>query len=203
MINELIIASVMICMTPRYIRSRLILSCCDSVWTPVQTLPAEISEYFVDELGNPSINYGGFLQIINPSVLDLLPEKELFACFRCITKEYIEHVQVNPPKAIYSRLIDSLIFVGWDISTGNGWLSASCHGSFPINPYTGEELDQNVNKLNEFALFSDSNDCLLCCQTNNSLIPEHAPWFPVAVFVDPGSYARLKAIIEKTGRDTS
>ncbi|NVN90287.1 MAG: hypothetical protein HXX11_06745 [Desulfuromonadales bacterium] len=192
---KLLIASMMVCGTPNLLKNRLILSCSDSVWSPIQTLPVELKRYFTDELGNSAVNYGGFVQMVDVHALGLLAEHGLFACFRCITENYLEQVQVYPPKAVYQKLIDDLIPMGWDISTGNGWLSASCHGCFPIDPYTGDEIDQHADKINKFGLFFTLDDCLTYCQTNNSLIPEHAPWFPVGIYVDKSSYARLSGTL--------
>ena len=191
MTPSLNIASMMICSMPKYLNGMLLLSCSDSVWNPVDVLPDDIRPYVTDELGNQDIQYGGFLQLIDPKGLDLLSSKGLFACFRCITDQYLEHVGTCPPKDVYQSLIKNLKFMGWDIATGNGWLSASSHGSFPINPFTGIAVDSNNSKINEYGLFSSLDDCLKYCQINDTQIPEHAPWFPVAIYVDESSYIRL------------
>ncbi len=197
MTSRLIVASMMICEAPKLLNKKLVLSCCDSVWKPVESLPDEIEPYFTDELGNKMVDYGGFVQIISLNVLKLLNKRGLFACFRCITEGYFKHIQANPPKEIYQNLFCDLKPVGWDIATGNGWLSASCHGRFPIDPFTGYETDQNADQINKYGLFSRLEDCLIYCQINNAEIPEHAPWYPVSIYVDKGSYARLKKILLK------
>jgi len=129
--------------------------------------------------------------LTNLNAIHLIGIRKLFACFRCIFKEYFECVQVCPPDIIYKRLFPDLLPMGWDIATGNGWLSASCHGCFPVNPFTGEMTIYDSNKINDYGLFAELDSCLEFCSLNNTLIPEHAPWFPVAIFVDRDSYIRL------------
>lgn len=37
---------------------------------------------------------------------------------------------------------------------------------------------------------------MLYCDINNDNIPEHAPLYPVAIFLDKNSYTRLKKYLE-------
>jgi hypothetical protein len=117
MSESLFVASMMVCKTPKYFGHRLILSGCDAVWDAVETLPEELKNYFTDELGNNFVEYGGFLQMTDQNALNLLAKRELFACFRCILKEYIEYVQTCPPSELYRGLTDDLTLVGWDVSS--------------------------------------------------------------------------------------
>jgi hypothetical protein len=196
MSEELAIASMMLCKAPRSVNDRLMLSCCDAVWSPIEILPPELEPSFTDELGNSGVKYGGFLQIVDFNALRLLADRELYACFRCIGPEFLQHVQVNPPSRLYEKFFGDLVQVGWDIATGNGWLSASSHGCFPVDPFSGREIDQNAHMVNRFGLFSAFGDCLAYCQQNDSAIPEHAPWFPVAIRIDKDSYTRLVERLE-------
>jgi hypothetical protein len=189
--NNLSVASIMVCAEPVYVNNRMIVSCCDAVWRPVENLPIEFNGYFTDEFGNKNVDYGGFLQMVNVDALKLIEKNSLYACFRCIDKNLIDYVQVCPPKLIYQGVQGNLKLIGWDIATGNGWLSASCHGCFPIDPFTGDALDENADKINKFGLFSSFDDCLVYCQKNNLQIPEHAPWYPVAICLDLSSFNRL------------
>lgn len=190
--NQTSIASAMLCQLPKIFNSRAMLSVSDSVWEPVDVLPMELKKYFTDEVGNHDVTYGGFLQLTSPKALELISDHDLFLCFRCIAETYLAHVQVCPPTRVYQRLVGDLRSMGWDISTGNGWLSASCHGHFPVDPFSGDTIDDNILQINKFGLFNNLDDCLKYCEINNSQIPEHALWFPVEIKLDVGSYSRLE-----------
>lgn len=185
----------MVCGIPRYFDDRLILSCYHGVWEPVKCLPSEIKAYFTDDVGNGDVSYGGLLQITDTKVFESLNKLGLYACFRGIAKEYINHVNVFPPYEFYQNLISELKFMGWDIATGNGWCTASVEGVFPINPFTGDVLDGNISQLNEYGLFYSLEHCKKYCQVNNEKISEDSPWYPVAVYVDLYSYNRLSSYL--------
>ncbi len=195
--TRIIVASVMICGLPKHFGGRLILSGYHGVWEAVEELPTDIKQYFTDDVGNKSVSYGGLLQITNTKVLNMLPQWGLFACFRGIQEDYLKQVQAYPPKETYEHLINDLMLMGWDISTGNGWSSASCEGIFPINPFTGEATDENIVQLNRYGLFDSWENCLNYCHINNEKIPEYLPWYPVAVYVDQCSYKRLVAYLNR------
>ena len=147
MINSLRVASVMICSIPKYRNGRLILSCCDAVWDAIELIPDDIAHYFTDELGNDFVEYDGFLQIKNIDVIPLLIKRDLFICFRCVTSEIVSYVQAYPTTGTYEKISNELNLMGWDIASGNGWLSASCHGCFPINPFNGQHIDKYANDI--------------------------------------------------------
>ena len=128
-------------------------------------------------------------------VFELLEKFGLYACFRGVAKEYINHVNVAPPTEFYLSLISELKFMGWDIAISNGWCTASVEGIFPINPFTGDVLDGNISQLNEYGLFDSLEHCSNYCQLNTQRVPEDSPWYPVAVYVDYNSHARLSKII--------
>lgn len=190
------IASLMVCGLPKHFDGRLILSCYHGVWEAVPCLPREIQVYFTDDVGNENASYGGLLQIIEAKVFEILETYGMYTCFRAVAKEYMSHVNVDPPKKFYQSLISELKFMGWDIATGNGWCTASVEGIFPINPFTGDVLDGNISQLNEYGLFDCLENCSDYCQLNNEKIPENSPWYPVAVYTDHNSYTRLNKMID-------
>jgi len=192
--TDIEIASVMICGLPRQVDGRRILSGYHGVWEAVADIPHEIKAYLTDDVGNEGVSYGGLLQIADKKVLGLLDGLGLFACFRGVPEKYLKHMQVCPPKDLYLSLMKDLKLVGWDISTGNGWCTASCEGLFPINPFTGEILDKNSSFLNEYGLFGTLENCLYYCQINDEKIPQDSPWYPVAVYVDSASEKRLSEL---------
>lgn len=189
--NNVEIASLMICGLPKCLDGRLILSCYHGVWEAVTCLPKEIKPYFTNDVGEADVTYGGLLQLVDIKVFDLLEKFDLYACFRGIEKQYINHVNVAPPTRLYQNLISKLDFMGWDIAMGNGWCTASVEGFFPINPFTGEILDENISLLNRFGLFETWEHCMNYCQINNQRLPNESPWYPVAVYLDRYSHSRL------------
>jgi len=184
--DDIKIASLMICNVPCIRKHKLILSACDSVWSAAYQLPSDLEDYFSNELGGKMDGYGGLLQLKDPIGLGLLERYGLYASFRCVHESILEHVQTVPPLELYESIRDELICVGWDVVSGNGWLSASCHGLYPI-----DEDENNKSELNDYSLFDCLKDCLECCEENNLGLPEHAPWFPVAVCLDANSYERV------------
>lgn len=102
MINGIVIASMMICRIPNFLKGRLYLSACDSVWSPVECVDKFFNRYLTDEIGNTNVEYGGFLQMIDKTLLDLLPKKTYTPVFVALKrillnilmyillKEYIE-----------------------------------------------------------------------------------------------------------------
>lgn len=194
---DVLIASMMICQAPRAVGQRLLLSASDGVWEPVNPLPAEISVLVTDELGYPQPTYGGFLQLADRRVFEEVESRSLFACFRAVHKTYAAHVDTAPDASLYSDLIDELIHVGWDVCAGNGWASASYDGHFPIDTITGDLDEATEARLNRWALFSSLSDARECCALNDERLTESSPWYPVAIFVDEGSYRRL-AILSRS-----
>lgn len=190
---DLYIASMMLCDRPRSIGTRTILSCSDSVWEPVRNVPADLHKYLTDELGNETIDYGGFLFLKDHRLIDCLEEKNLFACFRGIHSKDLEIVQCPLAKEISAMEIP-LTIMGWDIANGNGWVSASTDGVYPIDPFNGSVLDENVEKINAYGLFDSLDDCKGYCLLNNQQVPARAPWYPVAIFLDHLSLERLTSI---------
>lgn len=190
--RDIVIVSAMICGPPRCFDHRLILSAYHGVWEAVNHLPKDIRPYVTDDVGNIKVEYGGLLQIRSAEIFEILKRHELYSCFRGVHVDYSKYIQAYPPDGIYENLEKDLTFVGWDIATSNGWSSASCEGMFPINPFTGEILDENIDQLNSYALFEELDSCLNYCRLNNNKLPENAPWYPVAVNLDNGSFNRLQ-----------
>jgi hypothetical protein len=188
--EDLYIASMMLCREPRVVGGYVMLSCSDSVWEPIRYVPEEIRPYFTDELGNKSIEYGGFLYTNDSHALTLLDKNQLYACFRGVSKNYLD--VVDCPLAIpLADFSIKLKLVGWDIANGNGWVSASCDGVYPIDPFDGSQLDGNANQINGHGLFDNLKDCLSYCAVNDESFPARAPWYPVAIYLDLMSFDRL------------
>jgi hypothetical protein len=192
--GDVAIVSMMICEGPRRVGDRLLLSASDGVWEPIVSLPAEIRALVTDDLGSHEPTYGGFLQILDRSVLEEVERRNLFACFRAVHQTNADHVGTDPNTALYSELHDELIYVGWDVCVGNGWASASYDGYFPMDSISGE-LEANEAQLNRWGLFSSLEDALECCALNDERIPDDSPWYPVAISVDESSYRRLANLL--------
>lgn len=192
--DDTIVASLMVCVAPRKLGGRLVLSCYDGVWEAVEQLPEELRSRFTDDLGNTYPQYGGFLQLVDLTVLTELSKYGLYSCFRCVSPEWVKYTDSYPPHSIYASIKNTLCFVGWDVATGNGWRSASTDGCFPIDPFSGEIDEQD--KINQFGLIRDASDCIFYCKESDITVPDYAPWFPVAVYVDSESYQRLTNLMD-------
>lgn len=199
----MVLASVMVCGLPKYFGGRLILSGYHGVWEATEKLPDDIKSYFTDDVGNKDVSYGGLLQMVHKKAFDKISNLELFVCFRGVHEEYLELVQTRPPKEFYESLKDELVLIGWDISTGNGWCSASSEGLYPLDPFTGEILDENIKQLNEYGLFGALENCLEYCRLNNEEIPDNSPWYPVAIYIDKESSKRLQAYLKEQSSSIS
>lgn len=189
--NQYQIASMMLCDFPKYLNDRYIISAYDGVWEPISNLPKDLEIYFTDELGNLRFDNCGALQLINELGLKELNSRNIFSCFRAVDLAFIDHVQVWYPKKIYEKLENDIVHVGWDICTGNGWRTASCDGYFPIDPFSGKDLDENSKVINKFGLFGDFDNVKKYCEINNSKIPKYYPWYPVSVYIDKYSFNML------------
>lgn len=177
------LASMMICNRPRHFGDRRILSASDAVWEPVSELSPEILPYISNEIGNRPPNYAGALQMLDAKLLDILKDFGHMACFRGVEGGFLRMLQVSPPVEVYEKIWSRLEFSGWDICSGNGWLSASAHGVYPIDPFDGQTMNALSFEVNSNGLFDELNDCVAVCAINNKEIPEHCPWAPVAVFI--------------------
>jgi len=98
------------------------------------------------------------------------------------------------PAPCYDEWQNNLYLLGYDVATFFT-LSAFWHG---ISPYSEncEEL------LNHFGLFNDIAEGLKWVQLNNDGIPEHAPWYLVALFVSKETKELLETL-EPTSLPTS
>ncbi|MCY7281103.1 MAG: hypothetical protein LH610_09465 [Sphingomonas bacterium] len=156
------------------------------------SLPSEIRALVTDDLGNPSPTYAGSLQLSDRSVFEEVESRNLFVCFRAAHQTYADHVQTVPNAALYSELRDELIHLGWDVCVGDGWVSASLEGYFPMDAINGKmEADEAL--LNRWGLFASLEDALECCTQNNEQTSDY-PWYPVAIAVDESSYRRLATL---------
>ncbi|SMR83554.1 hypothetical protein SAMN04488030_0030 [Aliiroseovarius halocynthiae] len=186
------IVSMMICEAPRFVAGRCVVSASDAVWEPVETLPPELRSVVSDELLSGSVVYPGALQATDINITRVARRLGLFLCFRAVETDALSALEIQPASDIYEELSDQLIPVGWDVCSGNGWLAASCHGIYPFDPFVGPNSDNLDLDINDFALLRNLEDCRQCCDLNNQEIPEHAPWFPVAIYLMESDVARLK-----------
>ncbi len=189
------IASVMVCNEPHKIGNRLFCSADSSVWKNVSQMK-ELKKYFTDSVGVSDFWEGDEgrddLQMIDEKAIYYVGKYRYFCCFRAVFEADFNLLQVIPPEMLYKKLMPELCFLGWDVCTGNSFISASCHGVFPINPFDGQVNDTiAINLINNFGLFFTSEGSRLFCNLNNSEIREHRPWYPVGVFTDKNSFMRM------------
>lgn len=193
------IVSMMLCMPPMIVDGRAVISASDSVWNPIQDLPKELN-ILTDDLGNDNPTYAGTVFTTNPEAISEIQKLNVMLCMRCVRTADISLTDC-PLSIRVADMVPEPLFMGWDIVRGNGWVSASCDGYFPIDS-TGERRDtEKTDVLNNYSLFDDLGRCLEYCDLNNKEIPEWAPWYPVAVFCDSQTKASIDALIEpKTGQ---
>lgn len=181
--ENLEIASLMICSAPRRLGKRQMLSAFDGVWEPLSRVDCDLAPYLTDEVGNCPPSYAGSLQMTSSALLDVVKGTERYLCFRGVQRDVLEFLDVVPNTLSYHSIEDEFVLVGWDVCSGNGFLSASCHGIYPIDPFTGSDLDESVQRLNNVGLFKTLKQCVGYCAVNDKELPEHSPWFPVGVLI--------------------
>lgn len=169
------------------------LSASDAVWDAVDVLPDSLKEYLTDDLGNEKPSYGGFLFPKNMTAIDVVNSMGYYSAFRGVAQSdviYTDCTNAMPVEAIGR----GLIFVGWDVVSGNGWVSASCRGVFPINPFDGNCRENGMNDVNPYGLIDDYEKCTAYAKSNNFINAGHAPWYPVSIFIDSTTLARLNSL---------
>ena len=187
------LVSMMLCSAPAIRQGRLILSACDSVWEPIVRLPASLRRLVTDELGNPNPEYGGFLFPRGAEIFSVLHDHQLFACVRGVRKEVLK--LTDSPLAADTRSFPTeLKLVGWDVVTGNGWVSAALEGLYPIDPVDGSTKEVIGPAANKFGLLHSEKDSRAYCALNDRAVPDRAPWYPVAVYLDVDSFSRLSGV---------
>lgn len=191
--DGLVAVSMMICGNPRVAGSLVILSACDSVWGAVDEVPMSLRRYISDDLGNAEVVYGGFIYIHDARAFDELRQLGLYACIRAVDQEGARILEA-PITQPLGELNASLVHVGWDVAHGNGWLSASCDGIYPLDVFSTSDLSPVDRRINRFGLFEDAEDARRCCDQNNKEVTTMAPWYPVAVLVDQSSLARIETL---------
>ena len=173
----------MICNAPKKFQGRHLLSASDSVWECVSEIPQELNAFLTDDIGNAGPNYAGMLQLTDVTAVNLVKEMGLYICYRAVDKEVLPPLSVVPNSTIYEEIQGQLLVAGWDVCSGNGWLPASLIGDFPIEVWGGKETGCDSWRANEFGLFDSESEALKCCATNDKMVPEHAPFYPVAVML--------------------
>lgn len=97
------------------------------------------------------------------------------------------------PSTLYEESQQNLCLLGYEVATFFS-LSAFWHGISPYSEGTEQEL-------NQFGLFTTMDQGLRWAALNNEQIPEHAPWYLVALYVVPETKARLEQLLQ-TGTET-
>jgi len=157
------------------------MSAYDGVWEPIREPLDEIKDCLADEVGNPSPTYMGNIQINDLGCIITILNHGVVPCFRVIEASFRALVSVVPPSSNYSKLRNGLLLAGWDLCCGNGWVSASMDGIFPIDPITGEERNSDSKLINDNSLFANYSDCKMYADKNDEYFPQSSPWYPVAV----------------------
>jgi hypothetical protein len=200
-VENIALASLMLCKPPMIRGGRLMLSACDAIWETVniEDIPDDQVRKFTDEIGNPEKAYAGNLQIVEPTALEELDKGDIYPCFRGVLLSDLKKTGTVPNSRLYENIIRSLVLVGWDVCVGNGWISASYEGIYPINPFSGEFLDGNSDQINLYGLFDQLSDCTECCSKNNDNSHGNEEWYPVAIYLTVESIRRLNCLIRSTG----
>lgn len=188
------IASAMICVTPESVPGRIVLSADGNVWHSPKKIPNEIQAKVTDDFGRAQLDDFSNVQIFDFQTVSELEQMGLFCGFRAVERVRLEILGFQPPAMFYDEIIGELVFVGWDVCSSNNWSSASLHGRFPVDATAGQ-LDRVEGKYsNGFSLISDEKVCVKFCEMNNLSVAEHAPWYPVGLFVTIKSFARFQAL---------
>lgn len=185
------IASMMVCEMPKSKNGQYVISAYDGVWEPIERVPSDLEAYFTDEVGNNEVTYPGALQMVNATALDKLDDMDLYACFRSVEEHRLPSLSVSPPLEEYKMLSNKLTLLGWDVCSGNGWLSASAHGCYPFDAFSGSIANTDYPPVNKYSLLNNMKDSQFLCLENNRELTEHAPWYPVGVYISNRSLLRL------------
>lgn len=187
------IVSMMLCEQPVIVNNRAVISASDSVWNPIVVLPTGL-DGVTDDLGNNHPNYAGTIFFSNRNAIDQIQKRNIMLCMRCVRDQDIPLTDC-PLSLSIADFFPKPYLMGWDIVRGNGWVSASCDGYFPIDSTGKPRQEENIKKLNRYSLFDNLEDCLEYCELNNKKIPEWAPWYPVAIYCDPHTKSTIDALI--------
>ncbi len=191
--EDISIVSALICRSPLRRGGRYILSA-----SPLgldAAIPEEVRARLTDGLGNPSPVWSEDVQFPDLAVLSLIEARGLVALFRGVRACDLDYVLGVAPAHRYAEILTHGSRLGWDICSGNGWLTASAHGAFPVDTVTGEALSDGGEALNGFALFDDLGDCLDWIAENDRDSPEHAPWYPVALYASQRTSSMLQTMV--------
>lgn len=189
---EFTFASMMICNEPKSSHGCYMISAYQGVWDSVRSVPSNVADLLLDELGNELPKSFDALQPKHKDIFYILDEISLFACVRSVHQRFLEHLDVIPSENVYNDISGDLYLAGFDVCCGNGWMSASLEGEFP-NRWNNETIASKDNSpTNKFGLISDYEECLSYCQINNDLFPDSYPWYAVGVYITNKSLSRLE-----------
>lgn len=187
------IVSMMLCGPPVIVAGRAVVSASDSVWTPIERLPDDL-DGITDDLGNKRPTYAGTVFVTSPSAIDYLQRHGILICMRGVRA--LDRASTDcPPGIKVDDFLPKPVLMGWDIVRGNGWVSASCDGCFPVDSNGEVRSGESASALNAYSLFDSLEDCLRYCDRSNKEVPEWAPWYPVAVYCDPQSRRTIDEVI--------
>jgi hypothetical protein len=111
--------------------------------------------------------------------------------FRAVRENDAKIVDTVPNSVFYRQITDELDLVGFDVCSGNGWISASVESEYPVDPISGNLLNIDFDKVNCYSLFYDLDFAFKYLDIVNIEAKEHQPWYPVAVLITPYSRSRL------------
>lgn len=186
--------STRICVNPHIRNGHLVLSYDGFLWESACDVDAIRSRFF-DQFGAELNDVGGIetehYQPKNELSLEWSDYNLIPCAFAIEESAYDILIERSGyvPSPVYNVLSNGLSCLGYEIATAFD-TSAFCHG---ISPYS----EGSEDLLNEFGLIRTIDEGLTWVQMNNSEIPEHAPWYLMALYVSLETKARLEALLNE------
>jgi len=177
---------------PRSQNGRHRLSVDTDIWENVDDI-ATIREFcldrFADEISADSPDSG--YQLRSPDALRLETEGMAIS-FVAVPQELYCYLvtdrdEYRVPAGVYRSLEPYISLVGYDVCD-RLMISAFEHGSSPY--FGGYGHDSMINR---YGLFDREEDATLCALENNRSVPEHYPWYAVALYVTDATLRKLAA----------
>lgn len=187
--------STRVCISPDIRNGHLVLSCDDELWRSSQD-EQYIKHLFLDQF---NCEMGESEEIISEhyqpkDVTSFFPLNDSFipcviAVDEAVYETFIE-ISGFVPSPFYDEWQKDWYLLGYDVATFFT-LSAFWHG---ISPYS----ESCEGLLNKFGLIDNIAEGLKWAELNNSRIPEHAPWYLVALFVNQETKDLLESMTTKS-----
>ena len=186
--------STRVCETPDIRNRHLVLSCDEELWRSSQdekTIKCLFFDQFNCEMGETEVITSEHYQPKNVASFLALNDSFIPCAIAVDEAVYETFIDISGfvPAPFYDEWQKKLYLLGYDIATFFT-LSAFWHG---VSPYS-ENCDGILNK---FGLIDDVEEGLKWVQLNNSGIPEHAPWYLVALFVSQETKDILELMINQ------